>query len=174
MRMTALAGLALLAAFALFARADDKKEARAAFDELRAQMNKDLQAAQPAERRKISYEYADKFLAHATKYPEDSSGVDAAVLVTQLIRPGRSDTRTKALELLKGDVGKQAAMRRHLRTLTTNPFDDEGFEVVTVLSKGHPDKGARAWALYALSKGYEGRGQLAEQLEKDEKAREQF
>lgn len=174
MRWTALAGLALLAAFALSVRADDKKEARADFDKLRAQMTKDMEAAEAAERRKLGFEYADKFLAHAAKHSSDPSAVEAAVLVTQLIRPGRSEARTKALELLKGDVGKQVAVRRHLRELTMNPFDDEGFEVVLSLSKDHPDKPTRGWALYALSKGFEGRNQLAERLEKDEKVREQY
>ena len=173
MRLSALAGLALLAAFALSARADDK-DAKKAFEQLVVAWHKDRDAAAPAERRKVAYDYADKFLAHAEKYSKDPSAVEAAVLVTRLVRPGRSETRTKALELLKGDVGKQAAVRRWLRALTSNPLDDEGLTTVQSLAKSHPDKTTRAWAMHAASKGFEGRSQLAERLEKDETFREQL
>src|SRR5262245_8303777 len=80
MRTTTLGVLALLAAFALTARADDK-DAKKALEQIRADMRKDLDGAQPVERRKLALQYAEKLVEHATRYSDDPSAVDAAVTV---------------------------------------------------------------------------------------------
>jgi thiol-disulfide isomerase/thioredoxin len=155
--------------------AAEDSDARKTYNTLRADLGKEFRAAKSKEDRdKVLAAYAEKFLAHATKHPRDSSAVEALVQVIQFTKPGKEGPRTKALELLKGEAGKQEAIRRHLKTLTSNPLDDEAFDVVLGVFKSHPDKTVRAWACQALIKGYEARNAQAAQLEKDADAREQF
>lgn len=170
MRLPALAWLVVLAA-AFPARAAD--DARKAYSALVAEMNKAANAAPEADRRKVTFEYAGKFLAHAAKHPKDPTAVHAAMRVIQMIPPGRGEARAKAVELLKGDVGKQEVVRRYLRTLAGNPADEEGFDVVAGMVKNHPDRTVRAWACQAVVKAYEGRAAQAAQLEKNAAFREQ-
>jgi len=124
------------------------------------------------EQKKLMESYADKFLAHARKYPKDPSAMTALSYVMGLTG-SKSDSKARkdALALLKKEYVKSKLIRKSLRQLAGVGTDSKSVEIVEAVAKENPDRLTKALALRALATALEQQGKLAKQAEDNEQIR---
>ncbi len=119
--------------------------------------------------------YRGKLLAHARKYPDDPSAVEALGLLLRQAGPAQgSAERPEALDLLTKKYAKTTLIGPHLRRLVGIGMDADTVKLAELVYRENPDRLVRALALRALADGLEQRAKLAERIVEDEKERAEY
>jgi len=148
----------------------------AAFAALVEEMRSRSKAAEDkAERAKVVAAYRDKLLAHARKYADDSSAVEALSLVLRSSPPAKSTpARAEALRLLRSRYVESPLIARHLRRLVGVGMDAETVALADEVARKNKDKLTRARALFALATGLEQRLKELERVAEDDNERDEY